>query len=73
MSVRSDISRERLGIGIASYIFSVEIFFVIDGVVFQKQVDFLYSEISVLRHIRPCLDVVFELDHPRIDIEYHRQ
>lgn len=73
ISVCSNISYEWFGIVITSDVLPVEVFFVVDGIILQEQIDFLYGEISVLRHIRSRLDVVFELDHPCIDIEYHRQ
>ena len=73
ISSRAYISDEIAVVTIAADIFPIEIFFVVDGVIFQKQINLLYREIRVLRYISPGLDIVFELDHPRIDIEYRCQ
>ena len=73
VSIYSYISDEIIVVRIASYVFPIEVFFVVDGVILEHEVDFLYSEIGVLSHIGPCLDIIFESDHLRIDIDDRRQ
>ena len=73
ISCCSYISKKIAIVAITSDVFPVEVFFVVNGVIFQKQVDFFYGEVGVLNYIGSGLDIVFEFDHSRIDIEDYRQ
>lgn len=63
------ISEEVAAIAIAADILPIKILFVVDGVILEDQIDVLYGEIGILSDIGPRLDIVFEPDHPHIDVD----